>query len=262
MNIAAVAIEHVLTGLLALAAFVLPFWNPFAGGEASLGAETIVGLIGLAYLWGVVFDKLTDTVLSPWEQWIRLGIAKQAYEDRSTRPGRDPFPQDALEFALRQQGGARVEWMDSLRSRIRTCRGLAVLGVPAAIAATTFARCEEPHWRASLVILTLVLFTVSVALSHLEELKLPKTSLVDLRDPGQNERTLYALRARLAPFAVYVLVSIASVSHATLRGEWASQPQTGALAIGGIALSLAALWSWSRITKTYMGFVASERLDA
>ncbi|MEN6426367.1 MAG: hypothetical protein ABFE13_13470 [Phycisphaerales bacterium] len=134
MKTVEVAIEYVLTGLLALCAFGLPFtpWYGLDGKTLGARSDTLLGILGLAYLIGVIFDKIADTLLSPFDQWLRLRVACRR-QDKTLCYSEDGFPQDILEFALRDKGGDCLEWMDSLRSRIRTARGLAVLGLPAVL---------------------------------------------------------------------------------------------------------------------------------
>src|SRR5258705_12994449 len=107
MKTAEVAIEHVLTGVLALCAFLLPLLSGSSFNERMLESETLIGVLGMAYLFGVVFDKLADTVLSPIEQWLRLGLANEFLEENGPRYNGDPFPQDVLEYSLRGDKNGR-----------------------------------------------------------------------------------------------------------------------------------------------------------
>jgi len=174
MKTAEVAIEHVLTGLLALCAFLLPLLSGLEVSEQLLQSEALIGVLGLAYLFGVVFDRLADTILSPIEQWLRLRLANRFLEkEKPLVYGDDPFPQDVLEFSLRGEQNGRVDWMDSLRSRIRTSRGLAVLGFPAAMGIAIFLAAEPVSqvrwywWPHLAVAVNLVLMSTATAVSSI-----------------------------------------------------------------------------------------------
>ena len=240
MKTAEVAIEHVLTGLLTLCAFVLPFLDSTArpsGG--SLTNSAIVGVLGLAYLVGVVFDKLADTMLSPLEQWIRLSLAGPPESE-----AHDPFPQDALEYALRAKGGTRVEWMDSLRSRIRTCRGLAVLGAPAALGVAAFLD-PSAVWLPPIVAFATLLLVIAAAMGE-KRFKLRRTDVPP--DPKAPDGAV--LRRAVVPYGLLgSTAGLASITY-LLRA-----PLAGFVATAGLALSALALWAWARITETHMKFV-------
>ena len=59
MKTAEVAIEHVLAGLLAICAFILPFVP--RTHDLKIDNTEIVGVLGLAYMIGVVFDRVAET---------------------------------------------------------------------------------------------------------------------------------------------------------------------------------------------------------
>src|SRR5438034_6254538 len=145
MKTAEVAIEHILTGVLALCAFLLPFLSEFGIAGKVLQNEVLVGALGVAYLFGVAFDRLADTILSSMEHYLRLSLADEYLGNKKPTLDGDPFPQDQLEFALRSQKSGRLEWMDSLRSRIRTSRGLCVLGAPAAMGLLIFLKSPTDY---------------------------------------------------------------------------------------------------------------------
>ena len=176
MKTAEVAIEHVLTGLLALCAFLLPLLSGLQVNEKLIQSEALIGVLGLAYLFGVVFDRLADTLLSPIEQRLRLRLASESLKRNKAYRG-DPFPQDFLEFSLRGEQNGRVDWMDSLRSRIRTSRGLAVFGFPAAMGIAIFFSAEPVSqvrwywWPHLAVAINLVLLSTATAVSSIRHLR-------------------------------------------------------------------------------------------
>jgi len=293
MKTAEVAIEHVLTGLLALCAFGLPFarWYGLDGKSLGSGNERLIGILGLAYLFGVVFDKIADILLHPFEQRLRLRLAGKL-RDRKPGPGKDAFPQDALEFSLREQGGGRLEWMDSLRSRIRTLRGLAVLGLPAALGIALYQTTPDDYDPSGqslgnlfpYLAIALNLFFILASLVLSMPFRIQRTSkpsgeanqrktlfpilrtdeLPEVRE--DREKALGKANWRVCIHAgPYVFMQAASVlavaviacSPPLCSPLSCSQPyRCVVLAVAGTASVVLALWVWHRITKTYMDFVA------
>jgi hypothetical protein len=260
---AEVAIEHVLTGLLALAAFGLPLLSGLCLDGKFPQGEALVGVLGLAYLFGVVFDKLADTILSPLEQWLRLDQAdKLLAADQPAYRG-DPFPQDALEFSLRGEQDGRLEWMDSLRSRIRTSRGLAVLGLPAALGIAVFhhftndpagAQAMWARWPSALVVASLLFLVGSVGIAKRFKGDRTDTLKKDAEDRKKQMRKATTTRRRATACCALLLIPAVTVSAA---GAWHTADRE-ALVIGacGAVATLLGLWSWRRITGTYLAFIA------
>jgi hypothetical protein len=276
MKTAEVAIEHILTGILTLCAFVLPLLSGKRIDQKVLESEALIGVLGAAYLFGVVFDRLADTILSPIEQHLRLSLANQCLIKRlenneALYKGVDPFPQDALEFSLRGGGEGRREWLDSLRSRIRTSRGLAVFGAPAALGIALFVHYlptqEKAPWIWSwwpfLVIgLNLVFVLLSLLTPWLFACKknpwrgkLRTYRTDDLfnastRRTRMDEAWWYMLV--FSSFYVLMMVNSLAATAYTLSELW---PQRVLIFICGAAVTALPLWVWHRITATYMSFV-------
>ena len=173
MNTAQVSIELVLAGILALCAFVLPFWRGADLSQNLLQADMFVALLGIAYLFGVVFDKLADLMLSPMEHYLRLQEASRYLDDNPDFTGKDPFPQDKFEVRLRAAQDGRLDWMNSLRSRIRTSREVAVLGLPASLGIVAYgelaracptndgATCPA-NWMYAFIVLNILFFLAAI----------------------------------------------------------------------------------------------------
>jgi hypothetical protein len=277
MNTAEVAIEHVLAGILALCAFALPFVSrPQLSGRLSQNAF-IVAALGAAYLFGVVFDRLADTILGPMEHWLRLGIARQAAtrkQSNSEGPISDPFPQDQLEFNLRGEEDARVQWMDSLRGRIRTSRALCVLGTPAALGIAVFLLWNTHearlHWKPHLfVILNLLLVFLAVfglllvhwlsVFAKQNRNKKLEERLNNIIPPRTDE--LGKCKTRMTPWKHAILFTVPywlmMVNSITVTA-WivpGSDLRKIAIWLGAAAMFGLALAAWSQITSTYMAFI-------
>jgi len=291
MKTAEVAIEHVLTGVLALCAFLLPLLSGLSINERMLKSEILVGVVGMAYLFGVVFDKLADTILSPIEQWLRLGLANEFLEKNGPRYDEDPFPQDVLEYCLRGDKNGRVDWMDSLRSRIRTSRGLAVLGLPAAMGIAIYLTAgpnSEVRWswwpHAAVALNLFLMFTAITILSvkspkndqkpgasddtktetsttnindsFLETLKPIRTNKLSDNQCIRKRQMQQATKRMVVYSACYFLMLINSAATLAMiaplpKGFWAR-----AVILLSAALVIALpLWVWYRITETHMRFI-------
>jgi hypothetical protein len=266
MKTAEVAVEHVLTGLLALCAFLLPLLP-------ALTIDLIV-IVGLAYVFGVVFDKIADAVLSPIEQRLRLRLASEFLKEHHTRYDDDPFPQDILEFSLRGDKNGRVEWMDSLRSRIRTTRGMAVLGLPAALGIAIYFYSRQPlpqisyPWSSqAAVVLNLIFLFAAIVVSSfsfkktapgfeslIEILKPIRTDkLVD--KPAEREAQLLKATKRMVLLSsFYALMMINSLLMLAFIAARRSQSVPVTIILG-TTLMIASLWVWYTITETHMKFI-------
>lgn len=260
MNTAEVAIEHILAGMLALCAFALPFISrPQVSGRLSQNAF-IVAVLGAAYLLGVVFDRLADTILGPMEHYARMKLAKNLKKDPSpSQP--DPFPQDLLEFSLRAAEGGRLAWMDSLRGRIRTCRALCVLGAPAAMGIATFMRWNTHevglHWKPhSLVAVNLVLVLSLVLIQRVKRFKPPRTKDLTCLACSDEPLLLARKQARLVSslYFLMVILSLAVTAWILPGSYW----KRFGILLGGAAVVGLSLLAWHQITKTYMSFVARQ----
>ena len=261
MKTAEVAIEHVLAGVLALCAFVLPLFGGLNINPQFLQPGALIGVLGIAYLFGVVFDKVADTLLSPFEQCMRLQQPIKKLKEKLSSEV-DPFPQGALEFALRGEKGGRLEWMDSLRSRIRIARGLAVLGLPATLGIAIYLNPPgmddaiagtSLKWPHLAIALNMFLIFISVRISHGKRWPMPKTFEL------HNERKKKMDKARKHMWiraSMYLLMLFASaVSMAIIAASRVNRYEIIPIGICGIVAPLLALWTWHRITETYMSFV-------
>jgi hypothetical protein len=100
-------VEQLFIGFMVLligALPVLPEIRPYLGHAQdlgdSLGIATAVG--GAAYLLGIVFDRLADSLLANLEQHHRL---RYALFDRRAGLWSDPWPEPQLRFRVLRAGG-------------------------------------------------------------------------------------------------------------------------------------------------------------
>jgi hypothetical protein len=268
MKTAEVAIEYMLTGLLALCAFGLPLLSKPDLDQRLLQSGAIIGVLGMAYLLGVVFDKLADSVLSPIEQWLRLRQADENF--KNTKKHSDAFPQDALELTLRGEDG-RLEWMDSLRGRIRTTRGLAVLGLPAAMGIAIFqgfmkddGAVSDVSWR--WLLYTLVFVNLLFIVGSIWRLKTKKFrtwfKFLKTRDLTKDDDTRITQMRKAKQdmwrgIRLYVLMLLTStVTVIIIAALRAAHFESVVIGMFGAVAALLALWTWYSITKTYISFIS------
>jgi hypothetical protein len=263
MNVAQVSIELILAGILALCAFVLPLWTGTEFSRDFLQSNAFFGILGIAYLFGVVFDKLADTILNPFEKFKRLQKADE-YLSKHPQYKKDPYPQNRLEFQLRKAKDGRLEWMDSLKSRIRTSRELAVLGLPATMGIVLYENvakgCTEAatcpsRWSFFSVGINVVLVFAAVLISK-RHAKMPTT---DQLKTDQKERAAQITHARKQMHiysSVYYLMMINSLVAIgfVAVGNW----EVAVIGLGGVAMTVLGLWTWNSITGTYLKFLARE----
>ena len=268
MNTAQVSIELILAGILALCAFVLPFWKGTSIDPQFLQNEALIGFLGLAYLLGVVFDKLADTMLTPAEHFLRIKQGAKFLDDHKTFKGKDPFPQNDLEFSLKKAKDGRLEWMNSLKSRIRTSRELAVLGLPAVMGLTIYQTSRASWWIFLPVALNLLLFIVTIALEastsdedsseKAKQAKLKTSQLSTAREIRELQVRQMRRQTHIASIPYYLLLANSVITTGVIAVFNLNNQIIVLLAVGGTIISLLALWSCLRITRTYLKFVARE----
>ena len=282
MNTAQVSIELVLAGILALCSFVLPFWRGSELSQNLLQTDALIGILGLAYLFGVVFDKLADTILSPMEDYLRLKQANAILEHRTKDKPKDAFPQNKLEYELRSNKDGKLDWMNSLKSRIRTSRELAVLGLPASMGIAIYlgltndcAQSSSPvcsaHWIYLFVFLNLILFVLAAWMESRrsdEESRDAKVIRIKTGDLDHNTRARkgqmeQAEKQMWVDSRIYQLIVLNSVIAITIvaflkpANSWIAM-----FGVGGLIVSVLSLWACLRITRTYMKFVARAGRDS
>ena len=260
MDIIAVSVEYILAGMLALSAFLLPFIRNFLPfGTAALPEGLIA--VALAYLAGVVFDKLADEFLKPFERWLRLMRANKKYASGLRLDG-DPFPQNKLEFLIREENNGSYQWMNSLRSRVRCARALAVFGVPAAFGLTAYFTASVGDWPCAAAALSLLL-VCAVAVFNKKLFPVSKTNQLK-GDRKSREKLITDERKHVTGWCctaaavthvpacaiVLILISQPGVFRSSFQAVYAI-----ALGATGAVLAGLSFWVWMRTTKTYMKYV-------
>ncbi len=263
MSTAQVSIELVLAGILALCAFVLPFFTGVDIGKNLFEDNIWIAVLGLAYLIGVVFDKLADTILSPFEHIQRLRLADEYLAANPAVKEQDAFPQSAMEAHLRKENDGRLEWMESLKSRVRTSRELAILGLPATTGAVIYLGFTT-RWEYAFVGVNLLLFMAAIGIDLRRPDKKPNAGEKKVRtDNLEKDMAKRTSQLKLAEkqmhtnAIVYYLIlanSLAAIITLAMRN-----PFILLYGVGGVGITLLSFWTTMRITRTYLRFVAESR---
>jgi hypothetical protein len=124
VNTTEIFVEQVLIGVLVLLIAALPFVSAIPPDlpDAFKIIGTAIGVVGVAYLLGIPFDRFADSLTSSLEKRIRLKLCLK----RPLPGSEDPFPEDLLKIAVLQAESGTVAWAEYLRSRMRLTRAVAV----------------------------------------------------------------------------------------------------------------------------------------
>ena len=268
MNTTELFVEQVLAGLLVLLTGGLVFneqlhevYRDYVGSEGYLEQIIASGVIvSAAYLIGMVYDRVADTLLQDVESHCRLRFAFSEYKPDNLV---DPFEEGKYRIGVLRNEQATAH-MEYLRSRIRLTRALtvAIPGLMVALLLAMEGQRLNPWWALTIPLVYLaVLITKLVKRRELFE-RPPKTYQTErLRD-------YYIRRARLIPNAcgktpfrwdlmadevwigLVLLLGFASVlilSTGSYGRLWV--PATGLL------LTLLVGWTWWRISITFYAFL-------
>ena len=264
--------EQVIVGGVVLAAVLLP-WTPeiVTALNVNRGMSQLVagaGVVFVAYVLGVVFDRLADTLTDWLERVQRLRFVEYALQSgQASEAAPDPFPENLLRMHVLGIGGDLSAWVDYHRSRMRIARALAVY-MPFVTWSLVVGMIRLHHRpRPSLHLMwpaALALFVMVLAAHLLEKrLKAPRTD-----DPAQKRRAFLAehptLWAHPAIWCSATLV-IAAVTVAayveSVRSMLGGRVIVPTVAAG--ALAAASGWAWWRISWTYRVYLllAARRSD-
>lgn len=276
-------VEQIVVGSLVLATAALP-WLPeiieAVPSEAAVSIVTASIAVGIAFLIGVPFDRLADTISDRLDAHNRLRFALRKAKGRRLEPGaaeapgtgHDYFPEDRLRLSALREAAPVVEWIDYHRSRIRLTRALWVYGPGCMLAATIgssrWQGCEQwigpAAWLASIVLA----YVAWAALSF--GAKLPRTDHAGdfaeyakkdgWLDRGEVKDSKLAKSVAavwfsewpswLIPLGLFLAAATAALGPA---GTAATLPM--AAAVGGAATVVVSAWSWWRISDTFRSYL-------
>ncbi len=262
MKTTEIFVEQVLIGLLVLATGALPYveWSQLEVTLPDIGKGA--GIIVLAYLLGIVFDRFADTIVQRFEQYNRLKFAVQlkgnSHEIKNSKS--DPYPEGVLRAKILGKDGETSGWMEYLRSRIRLTRSLAVFTPAVTLSGLLAARPEAVPGHVPPIILGVMALTyvfsfiiVKVVSRH-KKWKLPKTGEEGIESAVKN----FCWKREPTTAAVAVLVFVAAILVALFASEEPrSLFKTLPILLIGCGISVLSAWSWWRITHTFMKFLAT-----
>jgi hypothetical protein len=242
-------VEQVFSGLLVLLVAVLVAGQdprPWLANTSLAGSAFV---LGAAYLIGIVYDRVSDTLLEHLDCHHRIRFC---VKKGKLAPARDPFPDRRAVY----ENSAASEYADYLRSRIRLTRSLTTI-LPAL--STAFLLCRlGVSWSLGTVLLTGV-----YAIAFLSKIT------------GPEPHKTY----QLTEGTTYELYEAKFLNHSVPWLLFRHEPLTWlalVLAAGGVVLAacgsdyrllwvppaglvLTALcgWTWWRITQTYHAHLKS-----
>jgi len=246
-----VFVEQVLIGLLVLLVVAM-----LCAGSVEELAELAQGdllqgvaILGAAYLIGIVYDRVADTMLQDVERHARLRFL---FKERFSRlRDADPFPEDRLRTMLHGRAPATTQ-ANYLRTRMRLTRALATI-LPALTTAWVLRQASGLH--------PCLRWTGLLMLPLLYGLALVSRFLVD-RPPRTNDaEKLEDYRMVIARKSVGVCQQIREepltpiflvwLGVSLLLAAFAGRPALVVAVLGGAALTLLCGWVWWRITRTF-----------
>lgn len=273
-------VEQVLIGFLVLLVAALVFWADvyaFLIRRSDKSLELIVTgglLIGTAYLIGMVYDRVADTLLQHLESHGRLQFALAKLKVRGegfehyTFPQIDPFKDG--EYRMRVLGnGEATAHMEYLRSRIRLTRAMATL-IPGLMVAFLLAldAGEAGIWWTIVAVTIPIVYAVTLSLKvmkprdnsfyrppktyELEEVEeYMKRGQMVLTDPPR--RPWHILRL-IAYDEIWIALLILTVAGVVLVLSTRTYARLYIL-VTGLALTIVVGWTWWRISMTFYAFV-------
>ena len=257
-------VEQTLTGFLVLTTAAAPFltWETLAElpEEAKGGVDisSAAGAIGAAYLLGVVFDRFADTLLERFNRWNRLLFAIELIKDNKAISPKDPFPEDQLQIEVIHEGGEAWEWMDYLRSRIRTARAMTAY-VPALTISMALAMGLRDSPAAGKAVLAMVVaayvlaFLVSRVLEKSSH-RLPKTYHLNTEADLQRARSMMTATKEPAFWLGVFLIAL-GIGLIPFGTTGPARSAMSAVLATGAVLSGISAWVWWRTTVTFMQFL-------
>lgn len=255
MKTTEIFVEQVLIGLLVIASGLIPYikWDEFNLNWLTLGIGA--GIVAIAYLLGIIFDRFADTLLSRIEKLNRL---KFAIDIRKKDSNFDLFPEGYLRIKIRNKGSENVEWMDYLRSRIRLSRALAVF-MPFLTLSGILSQKPKviPDEFISMIMgimamIYILCFIFVLIVSSCKAWKLPKTYEKNIKKAIKKfswwQEPLIIATFLLVCLAAYIIV------YFTIKDP-DSFHKTFVVLLMGSGISALSIWTWLRIYETFRKFL-------
>ena len=270
MSTTEIFVEQLLIGMLALVAGVTIVDYTLLDAYTSPTLALGIVVLGAAYVVGIVYDRIADTLVEDLEQHQRLLTAMTAwervasqsrYDVATTPPIRDLFPEDVLRVRLFRDSGLSPQG-NYFRSRIRLTRAVATLIPALSVGLVFYLIGTKPvdSYRA-LALVILFGYAIPFILATFTGGSLPRTD--DLTNQRRYEQYLRAIRysrttharglpqllAILQSRAVVALLIVSAVNSAILASI--GQRSLALVPLIGLVATFVAGWTWWRITRSF-----------
>ncbi|MFV8754549.1 hypothetical protein ACNOYE_28715 [Nannocystaceae bacterium ST9] len=251
MNVVAITAEYLLAGLLILCIFAAPFI-----GDPSMllqSSELWFVVAGIAYLLGVVADRVAEHILEPvgsHETLQRVGLLDQ----KRAVPDDDPLPLDKLTLEVRRRGQGLLEWHDQLRGRLRVTRNLVVYGHWAIAAIGVLATTDSGTGALPIVASVAIglqvwsASTINVEKTN-EFVATPKHEIAQLRERLANDNR--------AIWTWWILTGPVAVGGVLWWYMWQDPSRMVVFWWLAVASWAASSHAWRRIHRTFISFMLS-----
>ncbi len=239
--------QLIIGGIVLLIAVVL--WTGSVPPLSVFGWETgpsAVVVLGLAYLTGLLFDRIGDTLLERIEKRQRLELARKSSRVRPWLD--DPFPEDLYRAAV-YRNEHLVRRHDYLRIRMRLSRAVAVLAPAGVIALIVHLAMLTERRRLRVAIAVVAVYALVGALNVIvaRANDLPRTNA-----PGFATYVKLDSVTRWASAYAPALTGLSCFTQIMSRFDRPGR----LLTLAGVLLTILATWVWIRITGTYLAFLA------
>jgi hypothetical protein len=236
--------------------------------------EIVTGgfLLGFAYLIGMVYDRIADTLLQDLESHSRLQVALESFKirdcgvDRFIVPFTDPF-EDGKYRILVLGNSQATDHMEYLRSRLRLTRALATV-LPGIMLSLLLAMDygKASSWWTVIAVMLPVIYAATLLLKVIKRRKLfkrpPKTyqleALREYMDRAcmlrENSRPPRHILWLLFWDEVWIGLLLLAITASILILSTRSYARFSVVFVG-LALTVIVGWSWWRISGTFFSFL-------
>jgi len=271
MKTTEVFVDQVLIGFMVIAVFLLPF-RELCAKFLALDSAKYVGVTGIAYLIGILFDRFANTLLDGIERRHRLDYAWDPPTGAGAMP--DPFPEERIIVGLGIDA-LSSDWIHYLRSRIRLSRATAAflpaLTLSAALYIQNSVDKSSAHRSEAMLAVVSLFYAVGYVASEFDwPVKLPKTWQRDEKhgrlgrhqwDPKTRKcwcQTWWCDPTLLVGFVPFGLVFVLAVWQS--KANTAVSEELVVIDLCGLGLSVLAMHIWLKIRGTLMRFLNDNAL--
>ncbi|ODS33943.1 MAG: hypothetical protein SCARUB_00916 [Candidatus Scalindua rubra] len=225
------------------------------------------GLLAIAYLAGIVYDRCADTLLKDIEQHNRLRVGLKDIDLSNSVLISDPFPEQDIRTKILAKGSSIVEYLNYLRSRMRLTRSLATL-VPAlgliwVLWVLNELNEDDTKWKYGTLVISLVygialmckIFGWTYKPPETYELKEVNNYIKEHCKKDENKLTLFRKTILFEP--VYWGIYVLTISGWIFVLKYSGDNLLLLIPCASIGLTLLIGWCWWRISRTFFSQVCS-----